>query len=91
MSIAWQTAIPATIGSAVTAYGSYASIVDPATVSISREQARIVLCCSAVDPSAVSRLILQPLQHNGLTIENDDEQDQSKQETGVAQPRGLDR
>ena len=45
MLIEWQAAIQATIGSAVTASGNFASIVVPATVSISHEQALIALCC----------------------------------------------
>jgi hypothetical protein len=71
--IDWQAAIPATIGSAVTASGSFASIAGPAIVFISHEQAPVELCCSAADLSAVSRLILRPRQRIGLTTRNGDE------------------
>ena len=80
VSIEWPTAIPAITGSAVTASGNFASIVVPAIGSTSHAQVRIVLCCSLVDPSAVSRRILRPLQRSGLTTGNGDEQDQSEQE-----------
>jgi hypothetical protein len=50
------------------------------------EQAPVALCCSAADPSAVSRLISGPLQRIGLTTRNGDEQDQSEQEAGLAKP-----